>query len=140
MHLTRDDFAAWLGRYVEAWRSRDPAAIGDLFSTDAAYSYRGGRDVVSGREAIVRSWLEDEEDEEEDEDRWEAHYEPLAVDGEVHVATGWTRYFNASGAVRDEYSNIFVCRFDDAGRCAEFSEWFMRATDAAAEQAPDEAA
>ena len=28
MHLTRDQFAAWLGRYIEAWRSNDPAQIG----------------------------------------------------------------------------------------------------------------
>ena len=135
MHLTRNDFAAWLGRYIAAWRSRDPAAIGELFGADASYSYRGGRAVVSGREAIVQSWLEDE-----DSGSWEAHYEPLAVEEEVHVAIGWTRYLDDAGSVRDEYSNIFVCRFDDAGRCSEFSEWFMRATDEAAEQAPDEAA
>lgn len=124
MHLTRNDFAAWLARYIDAWRSRDPVAIGDLFSTDASYSYRGGRDVVVGREAIVRDWLK----EEEEEGSWEAHYEPLAVEEEVHVAIGWTRYLDMAGAVRDEYSNIFVCRFDDDGRCSEFSEWFMRAT------------
>ncbi len=32
MHLTRDQFASWLGRYVEAWRSRDADVIGELFS------------------------------------------------------------------------------------------------------------
>ena len=46
--MTRDEFAGWLDRYVEAWRSDDPAAIGDLFSEDATYSYRGGSDRIDG--------------------------------------------------------------------------------------------
>jgi hypothetical protein len=122
MNRTRDEFAAWLEQYVEAWRSRDPEAIGDLFSEACTYSYRGGYANVSGREAIVKAWLE-----EEDDGRWEAAYEPLAVDEEVHVSVGSTRYFDEAGTVRDEYSNVFVCRFDEAGRCREFSEWWMRA-------------
>lgn len=120
MHLTRDEFATWLGRYIAAWRSRDAGAIGGLFSEDCSYSYRAGKAVVNGREAIVGAWLADE-----DERRWEAHYEPLAIDQEVHVAIGWTRYFDAEGP-RDEYSNIFVCRFDEAVQCMEFTEWWMR--------------
>jgi hypothetical protein len=122
MHLTRDEFASWLGRYVDAWRSHDAEVIGELFSLDCSYSYSGGHDVVSGRDAIVETWLK-----EEDVGSWEAAYEPLAIDDEVHVAIGWTRYFDEGGLVRDEYSNIFVCRFDDDGRCHEFSEWWMRA-------------
>ncbi len=121
MHLDRDRFGAWLSRYVEAWRSRDPETIGDLFSEDGSYSYRAGQQNVVGRAAIVASWLE-----EEDDGRWEAAYEPLAIEDEVHVAMGVTRYFDEAGAVRDEYSNIFVCRFDADGRCREFSEWWMR--------------
>jgi hypothetical protein len=122
MHLTRDDFGAWLGRYIAAWRSGDPGAIGELFSADASYSFRGGNMVVNGREAIVTAWLGEDET-----GSWKAHYEPLAIEEEVHVAIGWSRYFDEAGAVRDEYRNIFVCRFDDAGCCREFTEWWMRA-------------
>lgn len=122
MPLTRDQFGSWLGGYIEAWRSYDPDAIGALFAPDATYSYRAGSSVVRGREAIVASWLEDPDP----ADTWDAHYEPLAIDQEVHVAIGWSRYFDADGAVRDEYSNIFVCRFDSAGACVEFTEWWMR--------------
>jgi len=123
MHLTRDEFAAWLSRYIEAWRSRDPDAIGNLFSSDCSYTYPGGDTTVVGREAIVEVWL----GEDDESDSWEAAYEPLAIEGEVHVAIGWTRYFGDGGAVRDEYSNVFSCRFDDAGQCTVFSEWWMRA-------------
>ena len=42
------------------------------------------------------------------------------------MASGWSRYLQADGSVRDEFSNIFVCRFDDAGQCSEFTEWWMR--------------
>jgi hypothetical protein len=121
MPLSRDDLGAWLTRYVEAWRSGDPAAIGALFSEDCIYSYRAGDAVVVGREAIVRAWLDEAE-----EGSWEAHYEPLAIEGEVHVAIGTTTYFDEGGLPRDEYSNIFVCRFDDDGACREFTEWWMR--------------
>ncbi len=122
MHLSRDQFAAWLRRYIEAWRSCDADAIGSLFSADCSYSYHGGHTAVVGREAIVEAWLGDVE-----RGAWEAAYEPLAIEGEVHVAIGWTRYFGDGGAARDEYSNVFSCRFDDAGQCTVFSEWWMRA-------------
>ena len=121
MHLTRDGFASWLARYVEAWRSGDPEVIGALFSEDCVYSYRAGESVVVGRAAIVQAWLDEEE-----EGSWEAYYEPLASDDEVHIAIGSTKYFDEGGLPRDEYSNIFVCRFDDSGACCEFTEWWMR--------------
>jgi len=121
MQLSHNEFGDWLGRYVAAWRSADPVRIGELFDADASYSFRAGGSVVNGREAIVAAWLDEDEP-----GSWEAHYEPLAIDGEVHVSIGWSRYFDEAGAIRDEYSNIFMCRFDKAGRCSEFTEWWMR--------------
>jgi hypothetical protein len=121
MQLSRDDFAAWLARYIAAWRSDDPDTIGELFSDDVAYSFYGGKSYVVGRDAVVQRWLE-----KADDNAWEAHYEPLAIDVEVHVAIGWTRYFAEDGTMREEYSNIFVCRFDQAGRCAHFTEWWAQ--------------
>lgn len=124
MPLSRDEFAAWLGRYVAAWRSNDADDIGALFSADCSYSYRAGTEVVVGRDAIVASWLKDPDD----PATWQAHYEPLAIEQEVHVAIGWSRYLQPDGSPRDEFSNIFVCRFDRAGQCREFTEWWMRVT------------
>ena len=48
MHLTRDQFAAWLDRYIEAWRSGDPADIAGLFSEDVSYSQSGGQTSLEG--------------------------------------------------------------------------------------------
>jgi ketosteroid isomerase-like protein len=123
MHLTRDAFASWLDRYIAAWRSNDPADIGDLFSEDVSYSQDGGQSAIDGREAVVTSWLEDAY---EPALEWEAAYEPLAIEDQVHVAVGSTRYTREDGT-RDDFSNIFVCRFDEDGRCSELREWWMRA-------------
>ena len=110
-------FQAWLDRYIAAWRSGDPADIGALFSDDARYFSGPFREPVVGREAIVAGWT----DSPDAPGSWEAEYRPLAIDGEVAVATGESRYANGR-----TYSNIFVCRFDETGRCREFREWFMK--------------
>jgi hypothetical protein len=117
--MTGDGVQAWLDRYVAAWRSYDPAGIGALFSDDATYAYHpwdDGDQVLRGRAAIVANWLE----EPDQPDSWSADYRPLLVSGDRAVATGVTRYDN--GQV---YDNMWVLRFDDAGRCAEFVEWYM---------------
>ena len=122
MTLTRDDFASWLDRYIAAWRSGDPDEIGDLFSDDVNYSQNGGQSVIVGREAVVKDWLEASY---EPELEWQAAYEPLAIEDHVYVGIGSTRYFRDEG--REEFSNVFVCRFDDDGRCCDLREWWMRA-------------
>jgi len=111
-------FQTWLDRYIAAWRSGDPDEIGSLFSTDARYYHGPYRDPVAGRDAIVADWTSDPDA----AGPWEAEYRTLAVDGDVAVATGESRY-PAEGKT---YSNIFVCRFDSDGRCSEFREWFMQ--------------
>jgi ketosteroid isomerase-like protein len=110
-------FQAWLDRYVGAWRSGDRAEIEALFSPDANYYYGPYREPVQGREAIAADWTESPDA----PGSWEAEYRPLAIDGDVGVATGESRYTNGR-----TYSNIFVCRFDGEGRCTEFREWFMK--------------
>lgn len=109
-------FQAWLDRYIAAWRSGSPTEIGDLFSPDARYSYGPYQEPVVGREAIVARWTENPDA----PGSWEAEYRPLAVRGDVAVATGESRYANGR-----TYSNVFACRFDPDGRCADFREWFV---------------
>ena len=122
MTLDRAAFQAWLDRYVDAWRSYDAAAIGALFAPDAEYRYHPKDDPVRGRDAIVADWLEDRDD----AGTYEAAYEVLAIDGEQHVAVGWTRYFTGDGTLDNEYSNIYLCRFDAEGRCSSFTEWWIQ--------------
>jgi len=119
--VDRTAFQNWLDRYLEAWRTNDAEAIGQLFSADATYLWNPYDEPTRGREEIVKGWTEDWEPPE----TWEARYEALAVDGDVGVAHGRTRYLAGSDSAGREYDNIFVCRFDGEGRCREFTEWFM---------------
>ena len=48
------------------------------------------------------------------------------LDGETHVATGWSRYLTAEGELRDEYWNVYSVRFDDAGQASAFTEWWIQ--------------
>ena len=120
--------ADWLTAYVEAWKSYDREAIEGLFSEDCKYSYRPHGDSIEGREAIVRSWLEDDPDE---PGTFEASYRAVAADGDVAVATGVSTYYEEpGGAVTRVFDNCFVMRFDGDGRCTEFTEWFMERPEA----------
>ena len=94
-------------------RATTPQAIGDLFSADATYRYHPEDDPVRGRDAIVADWLEDRDQSGE----YDARYEPLAIDASNgnHVASGWSRYFTSGGDLKDEYWNIYLVTFDDAG-------------------------
>ena len=123
--MDRDGFQRWLDRYVEAWRTYDAEAIGQLFADAAVYRYHPyaeGDDVVVGRSAIVANWL----GERDDPGAWSAEYEPFAVEGDRAAAVGVSRYLAADGSLDREYHNVFLCRFDDQGVCTEFTEFFMR--------------
>ena len=120
---TREAAQAWLDRYVVAWQTYDAAKIGELFSEDAVYQFSPFDDEpVRGRDAIVANWL----GEKDAPGSWEARYQPLAVDGDLVVGEGRTRYLGKGGEVTREFANLFVLRFDAAGRVTHFTEWFMQ--------------
>lgn len=61
---------------------------------------------------------------------YDAQYEPIAIDGDLVVAHGRTRFFDPlTGATQAEYDNIWVLRFGPDGRCAEFHAWYARRPD-----------
>jgi ketosteroid isomerase-like protein len=112
----------WLQNYIDAWKNYDADAIGVLFSEGAVYRYNPFDEPVKGRQAIVANWLEYRDP----PGSWKAEYKPIAVDGDTAVVNGLTVYYEADGeTLRKQYDNIFVLRFDDEGRCADFCEWFM---------------
>ena len=96
----------WLDRYVAAWRTYDPHDIADLFAADVSMVITLGAlmaDVAHSRPI------------------------PVAVDGDTVVATGRSRYREVpDGPVVRTYDNCFVMRFDEAGRCREFTEYFLK--------------
>jgi hypothetical protein len=57
----------------------------------------------------------------------------VAVDGDVAVATGRSRYLEADGSLAREHWNCYLLAFDDGGRCRQFTEWFTLRTEAKVE-------
>jgi uncharacterized protein (TIGR02246 family) len=121
--MTHETAIAWLDAYVRAWETSDPQAIGELFAEDARYFDGPYEEPIKGRRAIVERWLANPDP----KGSFTARYRPVAVDGDVVVANGRSRYFQPDGmTTRVEYDNIFVLRFDTHGCCAEYREWYMR--------------
>ena len=119
--MTHNDVQVWLDRYIAAWSSYDPEAIGALFADEAEYRYQPWADPVVGREAIVADWLSDKDE----AGSWTAHYDVWAFDGERADAVGQSRYTNPDGSFKTLYYNHFQLRFDAHGKCVEFIEFFM---------------
>ena len=121
--MDRAAVSKWLGDYVRAWGNYKPDAIAALFSEDATYSYHPYDEPVVGRAAIVASWLKDPDA----PGTYEATYKAIAVDGNVAVVNGRSRYFKDSSRTEltKEWDNIFVIEFDDDGRCRSFCEWYV---------------
>ena len=132
--VTRMDHDAaqdWLDAYVAAWLSYDRAQIEALFTEDVSYRYHPYDEPIAGRDAVVASWLgEDAAEGASSRDQpgtYEAAYTPVAVDGDVVVATGRSTYRTEPGGPFDRiYENCFVIRFDDGGRCREFTEYYLK--------------
>ncbi len=122
---------AWLDRYVAAWLSYDRDDIAALFSDDVSYRYHPFDEPVVGRDAVVASWLGEGDavgaSTRDEPGTYDARYAPVAVDGDVVVATGSSSYRDEPGGpVTQEFENCFVMRFDDDGRCREFTEYYAK--------------
>lgn len=132
MSINIETVQQWLDAYTHAWMTYDPDEIGNLFSEDAEYRYHPwdeGDDVVRGRAQIVANWLENR-------DRagtYRGEYRPLLVQGDQAIAVGVSSYFtdDTQATLDRAFHNLWVLRFDDAGQCRSFTEWYMQAPRAA---------
>jgi uncharacterized protein (TIGR02246 family) len=115
--MNAESAAAWVDRYVAAWESNDPAAIGDLFAENATYRQRPDDDPWQGRDGIIAGWLENKDD----PGAWTFRSEVLAVADDLAFVRGWTHYTDPP-----DYHNLWVLQFDDDGRCRDFTEWWMQ--------------
>jgi uncharacterized protein (TIGR02246 family) len=113
-----DDVRRWVDGYVEVWHTNDPEGIGALFTDDARYSTAPFREPWAGREAIVAGWL-DRKDQDGD---WTFEYDVVAIDGDLAVVRGETKYPTWDPPA---YSNLWLIRLDGDGRATEFVEYWM---------------
>lgn len=108
----------WMEGYIKAWRTNDPQDIGPLFTEDARYHTAPHRPPWKGRQGIVEGWI----DRKDEPGQWDFRYEIVAIADDVAFVQGWTDYPNDRPTA---YSNLWVIRLDDQGRCSEFTEWWM---------------
>ena len=123
--MTKTEVQSWLDRYILAWQANTTTAIEELFTEDATYRfhpYDEGDEIVVGRDRIVAAWLEKPDD----PGAWEAVYEAWAVDGDRGVGVGTSRYLATADKPERMYSNCFLMKFADDGRCSEFTEYYVR--------------
>ena len=114
-----DNLSTWIDRYVVAWNSNDPDDIGQLFSEDATYYTAPFRQPWRGRSQIVEQWLLHKDEPGETTFEWE----PVVLTDELSIIQGVTTYPD------ETFSNLWLIRLDDAGRCREFTEWWMTQDD-----------
>ena len=125
---------AWLDAYVQAWLTYDPVLIGALFSDEVHYRYHPSDAPIVGRDAVVASWLGDATtpgaSTRDAPGTYEAAYAPIAIDGDIVVATGTSSYREVpDGPVTRVYDNCFVMVFDADARCSLFTEYYVRRPD-----------
>lgn len=114
--MNESDVERWVEAYEKAWESNDPTAIQALFTEDATYFTAPYREPWHGRDAIVDEWL----GRRDEQGSWTFRFEVMAVAGSLGFVRGWTVYTDAT------YSNLWVIRLADDGRCEEFTEWWMK--------------
>jgi ketosteroid isomerase-like protein len=123
--LTLERVQRWLDDYLSAWHSYEPDEIAALFTDDVRYEPEPYH-TLTGRDAVVAAWLDDQDP----PASWEAFYEPIAIDGWLAVVTGVSRYYGTDGEEEDAvFHNVFLLEFDPDGRCRHYREWYMREED-----------
>jgi hypothetical protein len=115
--MDRADFERWIEGYLKAWLSNKAEDIAVLFTEEAKYYTQAFRDPWDGREAILTGWIERDDQ----PDDWTFEHEWLAVEGDSGVLRGLTTYKSKSAS----YSNVWLIRLGEEGRCFEFREWWV---------------
>jgi uncharacterized protein (TIGR02246 family) len=111
----------WLGRYEQAWESRDPQAAGRIFTQDALYYETPYAEPFRGREGIAEYWARVTADQRD----IDFESDVIAVNEDVGVAHWTARFVSASTGERVELDGVFVLRFEEERLVSELREWWM---------------
>lgn len=104
----------WVLEYERAWRDEDVDAVRTLFGEDAAYRQSPYEPSRVGHESIMEFWLDDAGR------SFTVDARVVAVEGEVAVVRVDVRY---EAPRLEEYRDLWILRFAEDGRVAEFEEW-----------------
>ena len=115
--MTRAQLSVWLDRYERAWRTSGTAGLGHLFSEGATYQLSPYDQSIAGLDAIAAMW---ERERTGPDEQFTMSSEIVAIDGDTAVVRVAVDY---AGPPAREYRDLWVIRFDQAGRCQAFEEW-----------------
>ena len=104
----------WVDRYIAAWRRSDAADLGDLFTEDVAYRTSPYEEPMVGYDALAEFWVGDADAD------FAVTAEPVAAEGDRAVVRLEVDY---RGDKPQQYRDLWVLRFADDGRVADFEEW-----------------
>jgi hypothetical protein len=106
---------AWVQLYERAWRTAGTKLLADLFAPEATYQPAPFEEPFRGLPAIASMWRAGQGDED-----FTMRSDVVVVEGDIGVARVEVRY---GDPVRQQYRDLWVVRFDGAGRCIAFEEW-----------------
>ncbi|MGZ4590077.1 MAG: cupin domain-containing protein [Actinomycetes bacterium] len=109
-------FLAWLDGYERAWRQAGTESLADLFAPDAAYFQSPYETPHVGLAAIAAFWDDTRDGPDEP---FTMERSVVAVSGDTGVARVLVRYDDPV----QEYTDLWVVRFDADGRAVHFEEW-----------------
>jgi len=113
-----EQVTSWIEAYRQAWISNDARDIGELFAEDARYYTEPFSTPWRGRQTIADNWLARKDEPGQTQFTWQL----LAVTDDLAVVQGNTTYATPPAT----YSNLWLIRLDQTGRCTEFTEWWMQ--------------
>ena len=116
-------FTLGLERFGDAWRHRDPEAIGDLFSPSARYQDTPFAEPLDGRDDIRDYWTRAGRHSADDV---EFHAEPLAFDDNAGIAHWHAEFTTLPAEHHVALDGILMATLDAQGRCTDLREWWHR--------------
>jgi len=116
--MNKTDIENWVNSYIKAWKTNNPQDIAKLFTENAFYSTGPFSEPWIGQQAIIDGWVAIGDQPQD----WTFEYEVVAADGDLGVMLGTTVYKGTVGT----FSNVWLIRLAEDGRCKEFREWFVK--------------
>jgi hypothetical protein len=115
--MDRTRLQRWVARYERAWRTPGTSMLSDLFSDDATYRTAPFETPHEGLPAIAAMW---EAERSSADEEFTLTSDVVAIEGDVGVVRVEVRYESPREQL---YRDLWILRFDSAGRCVAFEEW-----------------
>jgi hypothetical protein len=122
--MDRASVSRWVADYEQAWRTPDGPqldhALAALFAPDATYRTAPFEGPFRGLVEIGRLWRENRNGPDEE---FGMSFEVVAFDPERSAGVVRLEILYGPSSGGQVYRDLWVLRFDAAGRCSAFEEW-----------------